>query len=43
MLEPGGILLLVSDGVTSELADEEIAACLAAEDLSAVRTACSMR
>lgn len=32
-LNPGEVLLLVSDGVTAELSDEEIAACIAAADL----------
>lgn len=34
-LEPGEVLLLVSDGVTAELSDSEIAACISAADLPA--------
>lgn len=33
-LPPGDVLLLVSDGVTAELSDDEIAACINAADLS---------
>ena len=33
-LPPGEVLLLVSDGVTAELSDEEIAACINAADLT---------
>ena len=32
-LKPGEVLLLVSDGVTAELTDDQIAACITAADL----------